>query len=55
MEVPGRRDQADRWLWRDMKHGLTSDDKSIEVGDMRYAHAAPDVYECAGLMPRPKD
>lgn len=46
---------ADRWLGRDMKHGLTSDDKSITVGNMKYAHATPDVYECAGLTPRQRD
>lgn len=42
--------------WRvDVKRGLTSDDESIAVGDMKYAHATPDVYECADLMPRDRD
>lgn len=54
MEVQGNR-LTDRWLGKDMKHGLTSDDKSIAVGDMKYAHATPDVYKCAGLTSRQKD
>lgn len=37
-----------------MKHALTSDNKSITVGHMKHAHTAPDVYECAGLMPKQK-
>ena len=55
MEVQGSRRLADRWLGMNMKHGLTSDDKSITVGDMKYAHATPDVYECAGLRPEQRD
>lgn len=48
MEVQGNRRLANRWLGRDMKHGLTFHDKFIVVGDMKYTHATPDVYECAG-------
>lgn len=55
VEVQGNRRLADRWRERDMKHGLTSDDESIVVGDMKYAHATPDVYECAGLTPGQRD
>ncbi len=55
VEVQGNRRRADRWLGRDIKHGLTSDDKSITAGDMKYAHATPDVYEHAGLTTRQRD
>lgn len=55
MEAQGNRRLADRWLGRDMKHGFTFDDKSIVVGNMKYAHSIPDVYECAGLTPKRRD
>lgn len=55
VEVRGSRDLNDRWLGSDMKHGLTYDDKSIKVGEMKHAQPIPDVYDCAGFMPRLRD
>lgn len=45
MEVQGNRRLENRWLGKDMKHGLTMDDKSVRVGVMKCMYATPDVYE----------
>lgn len=36
VEVQGNRRLANRWLGWDMRHGLSSHNKSIRVGDMKY-------------------